>query len=968
MNNTVKTVAHPVATPGYWFIDETTPAAETLSRMYNEGRWQEAFDKGLAGLNQDHAFKTDYSAQLVFARICIGMMRYNDAIAILQRIPHSTAYVPRAKREAAQAFLGKQDRRAAGAQLAVLFREGVWTPEVLLTCGVYFASDGQHEPGQRLVSCGLALSPDMAEGYANLAALLQAPDLEKAETAALKAHALKPFLPGNLQTLARCRHKNGDESGAEALLRSLLDRQPWYVPAYVTLGEFATRRNDPFGALWAHYQVLIRSKPTDQLFLSVGARLASVGINQSAFDLLTIAIAVFPAERRLWDHFGQTAIKVGKRSAARRAFRIGFVLTPDDPEAGYNWGVFCTLDGHAEEAVEVAEKLVEKHPKYLKGHTLLSDALTRLGRLDEAAEAIERAADLQGESVDAPTLTQRANVFLRQENRVKARELLEKALELDPTYSLALSRLGEIYKDDEKYDESLKLFEKARDLRPDRTDGDIKIGALLTEIRRYDDAIALYREVLERDPEATTVVAQLANVLISRGRWDEAFEAVDRLLELKPKSPYAQIVKGEIYLFTDRLREALDCFSSAMQADPNAVPAMELIGGNLKRAGYPHLANFFFWRAYDLKPESPRRSFNLALYILYASDFSNGWDFYEYGFDVEKLGRQPWRDYQPQVLTKDDLPNVKGKSVLLWSEQGVGDHIMFMSVAHELQERGAKLMIEAEVRMCPLFARSFPDATVFKYMKKLNPMGHKADYHLPMGSLPYIFRRSVDSFKRQRRTFLQPDPDRTAALREKYLDGDDVLLIGIGWKGGRQPKRQESRSVPLPLWGPIFKQKGVRFVNVQYGDVKSALEEARTLHGVEIIHDETIDPLLDLDGSAAQIAAMDLVISATNAGVHTAGGLGVPCWSIVPLDSDWRWTWGREDSLWYPGMRVFRKTDRYSWEGVVETVGRELERYLAGDTSVLRASSWDDLDPAGLAQGAEDQVAEEDTDALNAGR
>ena len=124
----------------------------------------------------------------------------------------------------------------------------------------------------------------------------------------------------------------------------------------------------------------------------------------------------------------------------------------------------------------------------------------------------------------------------------------------------------------------------------------------------------------------------------------------------------------------------------------------------------------------------------------------------------------------------------------------------------------------------------------------------------------------------------------------------------------------------------------------QLGDVNRELEQ-------DVIFDPTVDPLKDLVASASQIAACDMVISATNAGVHTAGGLGVPCWALVPFESDWRWTWGRHDVLWYPGMRLFRqeRLDE-TWGEVIDRVTHDFQSLLAGDRSYLRSPPADDLE------------------------
>jgi ADP-heptose:LPS heptosyltransferase len=153
--------------------------------------------------------------------------------------------------------------------------------------------------------------------------------------------------------------------------------------------------------------------------------------------------------------------------------------------------------------------------------------------------------------------------------------------------------------------------------------------------------------------------------------------------------------------------------------------------------------------------------------------------------------------------------------------------------------------------------------------------------------------------------------------------------VGVSWRTAN-PASSWQRNADLALWHRVLAQKGVRFVCLQYGDCAPTLKNIHETIGVEIYQDPEVDPITDLDGFAAQVAAMDLVISIDNSTVHLAGALGKPVWTLLPYAPDWRWMLGRQDSPWYPSMRLFRQAAPGNWESMFDEVAGELRELLTG--------------------------------------
>jgi hypothetical protein len=252
---------------------------------------------------------------------------------------------------------------------------------------------------------------------------------------------------------------------------------------------------------------------------------------------------------------------------------------------------------------------------------------------------------------------------------------------------------------------------------------------------------------------------------------------------------------------------------------------------------------------------------------------------------------------------------------------------MFASLLGDLVQRGAKVLVKVETRLHPLFHRSIPGLTLLPNDEEESPLLSQAtvDYWAPIGSLSRWLRPDLASFP-VRPGYLRPEPTQARVLRERYRRRFGASpVVGISWRGGFKESGR-LRSMTVTDWTPILTQSDFGFVNLQYGDCRAELAAVRRELGVDVFHDEDVDPLKDLDIFAAQTAAMDLVISIDNSTVHMAGALNVPVWVMLPIVPDWRWMLNRTDSPWYSSVRLFRQTDAGDWLPVLAAIADELKR------------------------------------------
>jgi len=309
-------------------------------------------------------------------------------------------------------------------------------------------------------------------------------------------------------------------------------------------------------------------------------------------------------------------------------------------------------------------------------------------------------------------------------------------------------------------------------------------------------------------------------------------------------------------------------------------------------------------------------------------NFSEGWPEYEWRWAGNGLSYRPF----PQPVWEGEP--LGGKTILVYSEQGVGDEIMFASCIPDLIERAGHVIIDCERRLAPLFQRSFPIATIHGG-PQINDMSWlsgvpSVDVQVAIGSLPLYLRHNFDDFHRHS-GYLVPEPTKLARWRKRFRELGSGLKVGISWRGGN-PSKMRNRSTPLTLWSEILTSPGIHFINLQYGNCKDELAEAKQSLGIEIHDWEDADPLKDLDDFSAQISALDLVISIDNSTVHMAGALATPVWILLPFAPEWRWLTDRDDSYWYPNVRHFRQCTPDSWNNVFRNVTEELNNILDHQT------------------------------------
>ena len=548
---------------------------------------------------------------------------------------------------------------------------------------------------------------------------------------------------------------------------------------------------------------------------------------------------------------------------------------------------------------------------------------------------------------------------LHQQGQLReAVRLYQEILKDDPTCADALHSLGVAALQAAQPGQAAKLIKQALDVQPDEAGYWGHFGIALTQLNRLDDAIAAYKRAIELNPRNAEALSNLGNTLQRQGRLDQAIQVYRLAMKVAPRYAQAAYNLGIALKAKGALTEAAQAYRTAVAVKPDYDRALTNLGNVLQELGEYEEARAAYMRSIELNPQLARGHANLASLqlemgaleaamggyehalsldpedadtrynyaqaLLLQGRFGEGWDAQECRWRSSQLSDQARRFSQPTWEGED----LAGRRLFVWGEQGIGDQIQFAGLLPGLEDRGGPVRADCDERLVPLFSRSFPALSFEPQPKTAAERSGAGDFdcQIALCSLARLLRRAESDFPHHE-GYLVPNPEVVQGFAERLrAEAQGRRLVGISWvsRGGRAGK---ARSAPLRQWAPILDQEDCCFVSLQYGAAAEELAAAEQALGVEILALPDIDPLRDLDSFAALMAALDLVITVGNSTAHLAAALGRPTWVMLPLVPSWRWLLAREDSPWYPAVRLFRQEQRGDWSAVVGRIAEALGRF-----------------------------------------
>jgi tetratricopeptide (TPR) repeat protein len=575
----------------------------------------------------------------------------------------------------------------------------------------------------------------------------------------------------------------------------------------------------------------------------------------------------------------------------------------------------CLKAGDRARAESLCRRVLEGEPQNARAWCQLAHALRWQDRLDEARAAATRAIELAPGM--APAWFSLGAVQAAQGDAPVGIESYRRALELDPGLAEAWSNLGELLGAAGDKAGEIDAYRRAVSANPQLAPVWSNLCNAMLEAGRAGEALAACQRATDLDPDFAAGWNNLGNALHACGRNDEAVAACERALKLAPELAEAWSTLGAALHGLGRLEEAVGAHLRAAAIQPKAAHHPFNLGVALQHAGCYTEAIAHLQRALALDPGHAQAHWDLAFALLASGQFPEGWEQYEWRWHRPSAGA---RRYE---FTAWDGDASKPRRLLLWAEQGIGDHILYGSLLTDLASSPMRITLEVEPRLVSLYQRSFPQLAV---IPQRDPPADPRDFdcQAPLGSLGRWLRTTFESFPRHR-GYLKADMKRAEAYRARLRGDTGVRLVGIAWKSANQ-ELGAKKSQSLLDWGQVLKVPDVRFVDLQYGDTARERAEVERQTGARIDHLPDLDLHGDIEGLAALCAACDLVITASNVTAHVAGALDRPVWLMAPQGGGRLWYWfaGRTDSPWYPSMRIFEQQVQGSWRETLDAVAREL--------------------------------------------
>jgi tetratricopeptide (TPR) repeat protein/ADP-heptose:LPS heptosyltransferase len=544
-------------------------------------------------------------------------------------------------------------------------------------------------------------------------------------------------------------------------------------------------------------------------------------------------------------------------------------------------GLLCIQIKQLDHAVEWLSRAIRLEPKRLY-LTTLGTALLQQGRGTEALTVFEKAIQLEPDHADLWRNLGLALAELRRSD--EAILSLQHALKLAPGHWDAANKAAILLHQAARFKEAIVYLDLCDELKPNNLQTLHMRWNTLQQLRRHEEALADIRRAYLLDPANADICSDIGNTLASLGRYEEALPWHDRALALRADIEQALRNKAIVLEQLGRIDEAIATYR----------------------------------RAVFLHPGDAEAGWNLALLQLLTGDFEAGWAGREaarWNIPVlvegyPKLSRPIWRGAEP----------IGGKTILVCPDEGLGDVIQFARYVPMLAARGARVILIVQDELHPLLSRL---TGVAQCLPRSETTAPPYDVHCPLTSLPLAFGTRLDTIPAETSYLPAPAADRVQAW-EQRLGSHDRLRVGLVWSGNPRHNNDRNRSMPFRTMARIL-DADATFVSLQK-DLRA--EDRPILEERTDIVDLT-EHLTNFVETAALVSCLDLVISVDTSVAHLSGALGRPTWILLPYAPDYRWLLNREDSPWYPTVRLFRQDESHDYAGVIDRVHRELQSRTA---------------------------------------
>jgi tetratricopeptide (TPR) repeat protein len=578
--------------------------------------------------------------------------------------------------------------------------------------------------------------------------------------------------------------------------------------------------------------------------------------------------------------------------------------------------------GQLEAASQQAQNLTAHYPRAVVLWNILGASAAQLGKFDKAIGAFKEIISLNPDQ--ASSYYNLGNALKDQGKLEEAIEAYNKALVLKPDYEAANINLGvaiqnwrTISEPRYKFEDVIEANKKVLTFAHANAETLFNEGQILHALNKWDDAIALYGKAIAINPDYPQAHLNMGIALTHQDKFEEAIEAYNKALLHKPDYAEAYARLGIPLIGQGKLTQAIKAFKKAIALKPDDAEIYCNMGIALKNQGKLEDAIEAYKKALAIKPDYADVHRNLGLEFLKIGRISEGLEEYEWRWKT-KDGSKMQRHFSQPLW--DGRKSLKGKKILLWCEQGVGDMINWSYCLPFIASQAEHCILECQKKLVPLLARSFPNVEVKHENRSLDAERYDFDYHLPMGSL---YRHCITKLPLDFKVdaYLVPDPVRVNFWRKRLHSIGKGPYVGISWKSGNMGSSRLPNYASISELSPILTLPDITFINLQYIDFEDDLAKIQKDLGVIVHNFDDLDHYDNLDEVAALSAALDVVVSVTSAVPIITAGVGT-CTKLA----SWRQSSFNNilNSPLGPSLDKFFRNTSEPWGNVFELIAKDI--------------------------------------------
>ena len=714
-------------------------------------------------------------------------------------------------------------------------------------------------------------------------------------------------------------HRAGNVDGAAKLYRQIIADNANNAQALQYLGIIeATRRN--IAEARALFARSVSIQPRNIQFLeNYASILFQMGEYQAAFETSQKGLQLAANNATLL--YVSAVALFGLRRLAQSLGQFDKLLAAvADHVAGLNerGSVLANLKDY-DAALASVEKALAFAPQYAEAYLNKGNLCVALNRPEDALAAYDKAAAFKPDL--AEIWLGRGSALRLGRRHEEAFAAYDKALALKPGLAEAWLGRGNSFFELKRHDEAFAAYDRALALEPDLAGAWLGRGNVLTGRKRFDEAFAAYDKALAREPELASAWLGRGNVLIELRRCDEALAAFDKALAQASDLAKAWLGRGNALAELRRSVEAFAAFDKALALEPDLAEAWVARGNAYAELRRYDEALASFDEAIALKPDFANAYFSKSVCLLLLGRLEEGWRLYEWRSKRDDIVAPP--DYLRGLDVSEFVAGdrMRGKRIVVISEQGVGDEIMFGSILPDLVRDAESTTYQLDPRLVGIFSRQFPSVAFFSKNQPEQFQPQNQDMLLRAGSLGYAYRQRAADFPRT--PYLTADPGIVGRWQSILGAAETPLRVGFSWRGGTLVSNRDRRSIALDRLRPLLERNDCTFVSLQYGDVAGEISAYNDQASRKIVSfpREDID---NFDHLAALIEALDLVVSVQNTTVHLCGALGKPCLAMLPWKAEWRYGDSGNRMIWYSSVELLRQNSPDNWVDVLDAVDARL--------------------------------------------